>query len=203
MRRIKSFLSLGIALAMVAIWNGDVAYSQTADGSTPANEGVCDPLIGGTPGLYGLCVAYCEAQDLDATPGTPSATNILETYNKRRRAGDPDMPCLRAPCPCWSEDDLDIALPTLSACRDLTGDGNANEDGVLIAGPPPSDLNAAIARILTTSATLDLCFFVVQQEGLPNSGVVNNLFITKEEGAICEASIREHAASLGVDCTVP
>ena len=41
------------------------ATSQTADGSTPAQESVCSPLMGDgiTKGLYGLCVAYCEAQD--------------------------------------------------------------------------------------------------------------------------------------------
>ena len=32
-------------------------WAGTPDGFPPANEGVCDELIGGTPGLYGLCVA--------------------------------------------------------------------------------------------------------------------------------------------------
>ena len=41
------------------------ANALTPDGETLANEGVCDVLQGGSPGLYGLCVAYCEAQDLD------------------------------------------------------------------------------------------------------------------------------------------
>ena len=39
--------------------------AQTPDGETPAEESVCDALQGGTPGLYGLCTAYCEAQDAD------------------------------------------------------------------------------------------------------------------------------------------
>ncbi len=43
------------------------ATASTPDGETPANEGVCDVLKmdGIHQGLYGLCVAYCEAQDLD------------------------------------------------------------------------------------------------------------------------------------------
>jgi len=45
------------------------AMDQTPDGETPANEGVCDALQadGTTKGLYGLCVAFCEAQDAEAT----------------------------------------------------------------------------------------------------------------------------------------
>ena len=42
--------------------------AQTPDGETPAEETVCDPLKadGITKGLYGLCVAFCEAQDYSA-----------------------------------------------------------------------------------------------------------------------------------------
>ena len=36
---------------------------RTPDGSTPAEEATCDGLKHGTPGLYGLCIAFCEAHD--------------------------------------------------------------------------------------------------------------------------------------------
>ena len=45
---------------------GSPAHAQTPDTETPANEGVCDGLLGATPGLYGLCVGFCEAQDCEA-----------------------------------------------------------------------------------------------------------------------------------------
>ena len=96
--------SFVLMLALVSI-NGSV-IAATADGSTPANEGICDSLQGGTGGLYGLCVAYCEAQDLDSVDKEPPSTKILENYRKKMQPGDPDMPCIQKPCPCWSAEQL-------------------------------------------------------------------------------------------------
>ena len=99
-----------------------VAYAQTPDGQTPAEETVCDPLQadGVSKGLYGLCVAFCEAQDwadagtpiteaeLDALIGTPPSGRILANYNKRKQETDPPMPCIlvEEPCPCWTAAEL-------------------------------------------------------------------------------------------------
>lgn len=103
-----------------------VTAETTPDGVTPANEGVCDVLkTTATPGLYGLCVAYCEAQDLDVTGKEPPNTKILENYNKRKLAGDPDMPCVKVPCPCWSDAELaSISVGGAAAClRSSTATG--------------------------------------------------------------------------------
>ena len=86
---------------VVLIWLTSLAFicgntlAATPDGVTPANEGVCNVLqaSGITPGLYGLCVAYCEAQDLDTFDKEPPSTKILANYNKRKQASDPTMPC--------------------------------------------------------------------------------------------------------------
>jgi len=72
----------------------NTAVASTPDGATPANEGVCDSLMDATKGLYGLCVAYCEAQDLDSCDKEPPRTKILENYNKKKQLSDPDMPCV-------------------------------------------------------------------------------------------------------------
>lgn len=65
---------------------------------TPAQDGVCDPLKadGVTKGLYGLCIAYCEAN-------APSQ-DILDAFNARRTEDDPEIPCGAPPvtCPCWT-----------------------------------------------------------------------------------------------------
>lgn len=99
------FAVAGSVLAM-GTFNQPVQAS-TPDGSTPANEGVCDVLRGGTPALYGLCVAYCEAQDLDLVGDKETPNNkILANYRKKMQAGDPDMPCLKVPCPCWTDAEL-------------------------------------------------------------------------------------------------
>ena len=82
---------------------GFSANVNAADAITPANEGVCDSLQGATPGLYGLCVAYCEAQDLDVINKEPPNTKILDNYKKKMQPGDPGMPCVQpVDCPCWS-----------------------------------------------------------------------------------------------------
>ena len=99
------------------------AVAQTPDGETPANEGVCDSLQGtATPGLYGLCVAYCEAQDLDSFDKSPPNEKILANYRKKMRAGDPDMPCIQVPCPCWSAAEMDsiTADSAAAACPSAT-----------------------------------------------------------------------------------
>lgn len=106
------------------------AAAQTPDDKTPAEEGICDPLANATPGLQGLCVAMCEAQDCEATmqevvleDGTvettvsfspscnASAPQILENYNKIKDRDetddDPLMPCVQVACPCWAADEIE------------------------------------------------------------------------------------------------
>lgn len=101
-----------LALLTMVLVVGQAALSRpamaaTADGSTPANEGVCDVVKGKTPGLYGLCVAYCEAQDLDVVGDKETPNNkILANYRAKMQTGDPDMPCVHVPCPCWKDADL-------------------------------------------------------------------------------------------------
>lgn len=112
-KKIVSLLSAASIVVLVGIM-GNTAVANTPDGETPANEFVCNALQGGSPGLYGLCVAYCEAQDLDIIGDKETPNNkILTNYRKKMQAGDPDMPCLQTPCSCWTQAELDaIASPT-------------------------------------------------------------------------------------------
>lgn len=110
--------------------------AQTPDGDTPAQETVCDVLRedGITKGLYGLCVAFCEAQDWTSegetiTPdelaeleGAAPSGKILANYNKRKTDADPGMPCVRVEesCPCWTGlefDDITAAALSYTSCR--------------------------------------------------------------------------------------
>jgi hypothetical protein len=86
--------------------------------STSAQRGLCESLkaSGVTPGLYGLCVAYCEALNCpDTTAGVerPAAVceapdpGILRSYNKKKSQTDPTMPCVQQNlCPCWNAEEL-------------------------------------------------------------------------------------------------
>lgn len=103
----KIFFSLASAFFITGLSISIPVIAETPDGTTPANEGICDGLkTNATPGLYGLCVAYCEAQDLDTFEKEPVNSKILANYNKKKQAGDPDMPCVKIPCPCWTDAEL-------------------------------------------------------------------------------------------------
>lgn len=120
--KVFSFCTIFLFLA------GGSAPAKTPDGSTPAEETVCDELRDATSGLYGLCVAFCEAQDceVDWSSDDPfgncstSARNLYDNYERKRRSGDPEMPCAVQPvvttggggggCPCFSSADLSSAL---------------------------------------------------------------------------------------------
>jgi hypothetical protein len=84
---------------------------------------VCDELVGATPGLYGLCVAYCQAGELPRAMakanGKPDRLAdlaekkeaVLQRFNAARGAGDPEMPCIRQDaCPCWSGEQTSSAF---------------------------------------------------------------------------------------------
>ncbi len=87
------------------------AQAQTPDTETPAEESVCDLLKddGVTKSLYGLCIAFCEAQDWETNclddPGACGqlGDQLLRIYDKRKKDADPSMPCIVSAnqCPCW------------------------------------------------------------------------------------------------------
>ena len=98
--------------------SGPLSRSESTQQVAQANRGVCDRLnaAGVTPGLHGLCVAYCEALNCpDATAGATALSSqcraasptVLANYNKTRKPSDPAMPCVKPPgCPCWSAGEL-------------------------------------------------------------------------------------------------
>lgn len=86
-----SFLSVGDANA------------KPGSNQRPAHmDETCDELEGGTPGLYGLCVAFCSERDqsnvdLNDIASVKAAAPRIETlrrYNALKRNHDPDMLCM-------------------------------------------------------------------------------------------------------------
>jgi len=107
--KMKYISTIFLPFIVVGFLVATSVVAQTPDGETPAQETVCDELKGATPGLYGLCVAYCEAQDLDefmqtVQNGKIPGEKIIDKYRAKMKDGDPDMPCLvSAPtCPCFA-----------------------------------------------------------------------------------------------------
>lgn len=172
-----------IVLTALASLNG-VAIAQTPDGETPANEGVCDVLQSGTPGLYGLCVAYCEAQDLDLVGDKETPNNkILANYRKKMRAGDPDMPCIQVPCPCWTADQLaNVGTYGTPTCNVSTGNA-------MVSLVQPGVLQRAVADVAT-----NVCRFT-DTTTLPRISV--RFDITAEEAQSCHRQIVDKCTALG------
>jgi hypothetical protein len=80
--------SVTIALVVILLTLGlGSALAKTPDGETPAEEQVCSGLSGAA---FGLCNAYCEAQDCDVHP-RPSCDRLR--LNFQRLTGSATFPC--------------------------------------------------------------------------------------------------------------
>jgi len=189
---ITNTLAAGALALLVSISGIAPVSAQTPDGETPANEGVCDGLLGMTPGLYGLCVGFCEAQDCEATfdPATgqvtfdascqPSSPKLLENYNKRSQPGDPPMPCVNVAedeCPCWTEAELDlIADGETEVCV-------VGQTFAIIVGPDGGDPeNDGVTVGLLAP---DVCNYLENSPGQ----VIRNIQLSAPDIQICIASI--------------
>jgi len=103
-----------------------VAFAQTPDGQTPADETVCEEAeLGGA--LKGLCNAYCEAMDCDADPN--ANINACESVHGKflKKSGGIELPCVIPPVPDTDgdsvPDDVDNCAYTPNDQADGDGDG--------------------------------------------------------------------------------
>ena len=78
MNRRRAWLLLaGASLVLATV---HPAVTQTPDGETPAEEEACEKYAG-QGARYGLCVAYCEAQDCDDQKrGDESCVNLAQNF---------------------------------------------------------------------------------------------------------------------------
>lgn len=159
--------------------------AETPDGTTPANEGVCDGLkMNATPALYGLCVAYCEAQDLDITDKDPPNTKILQNYRNRMQPGDPDMPCVKVPCPCWTDAEL----------ASISSDGSAAACLKTTTSVQLID-NAPKTHFALADTSRSRCAYVDLNPVPPK---VNFQTITPEEAQACFSAVSAACSNLGL-----
>jgi hypothetical protein len=202
--RTQNFSILGllfVSLSMVGL---------PTSASTPAEETVCDPLMaeGTTPGLYGLCIAFCEAHDLASEDypvtdeelaalqeNAPSG-NILDAYNNIKKADDPDMPCIvvDSSCPCWMAEELAaidgviLGVSENLRCDVRLEDGFARIDEFQtpVPGQPQLfTLAAATEQVLR-------CSYLSNQ--VPDQGTLN---ISPGQAAACVQQISDHCAMFG------
>jgi len=190
-----------VALAMFA----PPAAAQTPDGMTPAQEGICDDLADATPGLYGLCVAVCEAQDCKGTvdPATgdvtldpscsPSTGKLLANY--RKLAGDPyaTPSCIRPPCPCWSESEIDnVGRNVFFGLGDSCSNGKDGETVTLFGFSATGRTELAYA--LKNGHGFE-CMY--QEENTPEG---RDEYIGEKPFRTCQDSVRAQIASRELTC---
>ena len=89
----KSRVTLLVAMGVATLLGSTGALASgegTPDGSPPAEETVCEDagLMGAA---FGLCVAFCEANDCDLTPDEQACTVLRSNYAKI--TGDFAFPC--------------------------------------------------------------------------------------------------------------
>jgi hypothetical protein len=69
-----------------------LAYGDgTPDEQPPAEEAICDPAADLKGAAYGLCVAYCEANDCETQPDKKAC--IVLSANFSRITGESLIPC--------------------------------------------------------------------------------------------------------------
>ena len=194
---IKNRLMPAVMLVAFAMVASSPANAQgTPDGETPANEGVCDDLLGGTPGLYGLCVGFCEAQDCEASLHVstgevivdhckPSSPRLLENYKKRMQPGDPSMPCVvEGECPCWTEAEIETLGGVGDACAEINI--STAIDGFRAA--PGGDVYELAAVIDPNQ-----CIMI-----LGDPDIIRFQSISSDDYLVCHNSIRAECADRGI-----
>jgi hypothetical protein len=206
MRTISSILACCIVLGLPV-----VASAETPDGETPAEESICDLLKTATPGLYGLCVAYCEAHDshLLSPDGDPDALDvpslkILENYNRKRQETDPPMPCVQDdPCPCWTEEQLtELVTPTPEQAN--TNFFGACADGPIFGLDPiiviecrdpvlEPEETECFWQVSLRDSDGELRCAVANETQSGNGPPTNGQEITAEQFTACEALLRARA----------
>ena len=186
------------------------------------NSGVCDELQGSSRGLRMMCIAFCELQSCspDFSAENPfescsrSSKWIYNRYEKRRGAGDPEMPCVNRPtaetsvavaCPCWTGDELSALRYPASTDRVATCavDGNPtatiqNFDNMQVAdGAGAYTLSLSSFGSFNGAPTCAITDVCADGDCLDDSRMQE---VSAEELVACEAGIALAAANRGIAC---
>lgn len=195
-------LALTLALPVTAL----------ADDGSPADETICDELQDATPGLYGLCIAYCEAQDcdgddFDSMQCDPRKQSVLDNYNRKRTEADPEMPCAQTvepdACPCFDRADLEALQ--LEVCRNTTRDGvttiTANGPACL-DGPWFDFVGASDDVIVGGTGAQNTCFIRNVDEVSCDFQVATPApeDITQEQASACFQLLQQYLQDIALTC---
>ena len=218
-----NFRSIYTSILTVTLFSMSTpTMAGTPDGLTPNSEVICDGLKDATKGLYGLCIAYCEATDSPEDLSSEAkiaalpkhSVKILENYNKIRQIGDPQMPCatyyVETPCPAWTRDQINSVgthVTSASEGNQLRDDDHDRDDDYEYDDPSykyiydreyVSSQNRYVNNYVLIASTYGYNrgrFFDYEFDYTTGTQVRyenNNVALTDEEYAACEAEIRAH-----------
>ena len=92
MARLERTLVAMIVASLVGIPALALAFGDgTPDEQPPAEEQICDPAANLRGAAYGLCVAYCEANDCEIQPDKHACAVLLANFT--RITGESAVPC--------------------------------------------------------------------------------------------------------------
>ena len=93
MNQLRSIIFGLLAAVLVGTPALALAYGDgTPDTQPPAEEQICDPAAGLRGAAYGLCVAYCEANDCEIQPDKHACAVLLANFE--RITGESAVPCV-------------------------------------------------------------------------------------------------------------
>ena len=173
------------------------------------NSGVCDVLEGSSRSLRMMCIAFCELQSCtpDFAADNPfencsrSSKWIYNRYERKRGAGDPEMPCVQQPiaeptevaaaCPCWSGNELtgylDWNPADATSCIVDSGNGTdqQNFDNVTVSGAGM----LAMSSFGSYQGAPTCALYDTGEDGNRNPPVSRLTTISAEQVLACEADI--------------
>jgi len=92
MLRFRQIALALVATALVGAPALALAFGDgTPDEQPPAEEQICDPAAELRGAAYGLCVAYCEANDCEIQPDKNACQILLANF--ARITGESQIPC--------------------------------------------------------------------------------------------------------------
>lgn len=202
--------TLALALSFLALGAGsaDAKNDKHVAGSdhvTPEEESVCDELAEATPGLYGLCVAYCEALDgpseieegvdIDSLDLEIPHARLLKNYERKMREGDPRMPCVTytRSCPVWSQEELyEIGTHGWRTQKDYVRVTSQSEDYFdQEAQSSRMNMFAAVQSRTVDSTTTYVGMFYNRQVSL-GIDIDRTMDLTQSEFESCRQQLIEH-----------
>jgi hypothetical protein len=134
MNRFFSVLVLALSLTAVG-----ALMAKTPDGQPPSKE---TPCAGLSRSAFGICNAYCEAQDCDVHP-RPSCERLRANF--KRATGSDKFPCDRVACGQAAAPTCDGDCPDNQVCQTGVESGGPESGGPEDGGP---DSSALLCRCL-------------------------------------------------------